>query len=243
MGRKKCNVNRLKSGILAVIAAVGVSLIFYRSMFGMIAGIPVGLYVYKIELKREKERYNDRLSNQFRTLLQSMMGTLEAGYALKNALIAAGKDCEEIHGSKCEMAAAIDRLRMRLELNESFQTAVRELSRDFPIAEMKDFSEVVAVASKTGGNVIRIIRDTAEKIITEIELKEELRTIVASRRLEQRIMTLMPSVMICFLAITSPGLLECLFGNPFGVLVMTVMLSLNVAADVMGKRIVGRLRI
>lgn len=243
MGRKKGNVGIYKSVFVAAAAAVGAAVVFYRSIYGLIAGIPVGIYVYRFDRQREKEKYNAALSTQFRTMLQSMMGTLEAGYALKNSLITAGKECAEIHSRNCEMAVAIDRLRMRIELNESFDSAVRQLSKDFPIEEMRDFAEVVAITTRTGGNVIRIIRDTAEKIIAGIELKEELRTIVASRQMEQRIMTMMPSVMICFLMISSPGLLDCLFGNPFGVLVMTVMLSLNVVADYIGKRIVGRLRI
>ena len=246
MGKHKSDIGHIgifRSLIMAFFISAGVAAIYYRSALGLIPGAFVGIYVYKIDRKRQKDRYISKLSFQFRTLLQSMMGTLEAGYALKNSLIAAGKDCAEIHSKKCELSAAIDRLRFRLELNESFETAIRELSQDFPIEEMKDFSEVVAVTSKTGGNVIRIIRETAEKIISGIELKEELRTIVASRRLEQQIMTYMPAVMIVFLSLTSPGLLDLLFGNPFGVIVMTVMLVLNVTADFMGKRIVGRLRI
>ena len=243
MGRKKGYVIGFRAMFFSVIAAVGVAFIFYKSIYGLIAGIPVGIYVFMIEKKREKDRLCSRLSSQFRTMLQSMMGTLEAGYALKNALIIAGKECAEIHSRKCEMAVAIDRLRLRLELNESFDTAVKELCRDFPIEEMRDFSEVVAVSSRTGGNVIRIIRDTAEKIISSIELKEELRTIVASRQIEQQIMTLMPAVMIVILMVSDTGIMDCLFGNTFGVFVMSVMLLLNVLADYMGKRIVGRLRI
>lgn len=243
MGRKKGDVIYIKSYIAAIAAAIGTALIFYRSIFGLIAGIPVGIYVYTFERKREKEKYEAALSSQFRTMLQSMMGTLEAGYALKNALLTAGKECEEIHSRKSEIVIAIEKLRMRIELNESFDSAIRQLSLDFPIEEMKDFSDVVAVTMRTGGNVIKIIRDTAEKIIAGIELKEELRTIVASRRIEQRIMTFMPAVMITFLMVSSPGLLDCLFGSLFGVIVMTVMLALNIVADYMGKRIIGRLRI
>lgn len=243
MGRKKGNVKIVKSFIVAIIAAIGAALVFYRSVYGLIAGIPVGIYVYRFDRKREQERCEMILSTQFRTMLQSMMGTLEAGYALKNALLTAGKECARIHGKNCEIAVAIEKLRMRVELNESFDTAVKQLSKDFPIEEMRDFSEVAAVTTRTGGNVIGIIRDTAEKIIAGIELKEELRTIVASRQTEQRIMTLMPAVMICFLTISSPGLLDCLFKNLFGVIVMTAMLALNITADYIGKRIVGRLRI
>ena len=66
---------------------------------------------------------------------------------------------------------------------------------------------------------------------------------VAARQLEQRIMTFMPAVIILLLRISSPGFMDMLFGNIFGVLIMSVAVALNILADFIGKRIVGRLEI
>ena len=239
----KGGLRKMQAALAGILVACAAAYIYYGSVIGLVAGIPVGIYVYRINLRRLEERYKADLQAQFRTMLQSMTGTLEAGYAIQNSFLEAGKDCAGIHSEKCEIVYAISRMKKRFELNESLGEVLNKLSLDFQLREMKDFAEVINVASRTGGNITAIIRETAEKIADSIELKEELGTAIAARQLEQRLMTCMPGVMVIFLKVTSPGLLDVLFGNPFGVMVMTIMLSLNVLADYIGKRIVGRLSV
>lgn len=226
-----------------LLADIGVAAVFYDSAFGMIPGIAVGIYVYRLEKKRSAKKTKELMTAQFRTLLLSMTGTLEAGYALVNSFISAGEDCRRVYGQRCEIGKAIDNLRQRMSLNMSFEDSLRQMNEDFQIEEMRDFSVVVAQASRTGGNMIKIIRDTAEKIVSGIELKEELGTMIAARQLEQRIMTFMPAGIILLLRLSSPGFMDMLFGNVFGILIMSAAVGLNVLADFIGKRIVGRLEI
>ena len=55
---------------------------------------------------------------------------------------------------------------------------------------------------------------------------------------EQMIMSLMPAGIILYLQLASPGFLDILYGNPFGICAMTVCLAVYGAAYWMGKRIV-----
>ena len=226
---------------LGVIADIAVAAVFFDSLWGLIPGLAAGIYVYRIAMKRVRAKRKENMTAQFRTLLLSMLGTLEAGYALENAFFSAGEDCRRVYGERCEIGEALDKLRNRLSFNMSFEEALREMSSDFPIEEMKDFSVVVALAAGTGGNMIRIIRDTAEKIVSGIELKEELSTMIAARQLEQKIMTFMPAGIILLLRLSSPGFMDMLYGSPMGIAVMSAAVGLNILADYIGKRIVGRL--
>ena len=54
----------------------------------------------------------------------------------------------------------------------------------------------------------------------------------------QMIMSLMPAGIILYLQLTSPGFLEVLYGNPFGVCAMTVCLGIYGLSYWLGKRIV-----
>ena len=226
---------------LGIAADIAVAAVFFDSFLGLIPGLAAGVYVYWLAMKKVRARRKESMTSQFRTLLLSMLGTLEAGYALENAFFSAGEDCRRVYGDRCEIGKALDKLRHRLGFNMSFEEALREMNSDFPIEEMKDFSVVVAQAAGTGGNMIRIIRDTAEKIVSGIELKEELATMIAARQLEQQIMTFMPAGIILLLRISSPGFMDMLFGNPMGIAVMSSAVGLNILADYIGKRIVWRL--
>ena len=55
---------------------------------------------------------------------------------------------------------------------------------------------------------------------------------------KQMIMSLMPAGIILYLQLASPGFLDILYGNPFGICAMTVCLTVYGAAYWMGKRIV-----
>ena len=55
---------------------------------------------------------------------------------------------------------------------------------------------------------------------------------------EQMIMSLMPAGIILYLQLASPGFLDMLYGNPFGIGAMSVCLAVYGTAYWMGKRIV-----
>ena len=95
--------------------------------------------------------------------------------------------------------------------------------------------------------------DAIEKGATEIDMvanigaikdgdfeyvKKEIEATLAAKKSEQMIMSLMPAGIILYLQLASPGFLDILYGNPFGICAMTVCLAVYGAAYWMGKRIV-----
>ena len=95
------------------------------------------------------------------------------------------------------------------------------------------------IAPQTGASFKHSLGDI--KIVAGIELKEELSTMIAARQLEQKIMTFMPAGIILLLRLSSPGFMDMLYGSPMGIAVMSAAVGLNILADYIGKRIVGRL--
>ena len=83
-----------------------------------------------------------------------------------------------------------------------------------------------------------IIAKTTNSISRRIETAQEIRTILASRRYEQRIMSVMPAAVLLYIRLGSGEFLEGLYHNVTGVLVMSVCLGIYGAAYLMGKRMV-----
>ena len=83
-----------------------------------------------------------------------------------------------------------------------------------------------------------MIKDTVEKLVSEIELRQELEVMVAAKKLEQQVMIYMPAFIIIFLRSTNRGFLDPLYGNIVGFSIMSVVLAVNVCADLLGKKIV-----
>lgn len=72
----------------------------------------------------------------------------------------------------------------------------------------------------------------------KIEVKKEIEATLAAKKSEQMIMSLMPAGIILYLQLTSPGFLQVLYGNAFGVCAMTACLGIYILSYWLGKKIV-----
>ena len=75
-----------------------------------------------------------------------------------------------------------------------------------------------------------IIGRTSETIAGKTEVSREIATLIAGKKMEQRIMTIVPLGIILFLKLSSPSFLAPLYHNPLGVIIMTVCLAVYLVA-------------
>lgn len=84
----------------------------------------------------------------------------------------------------------------------------------------------------------KIIQTSARMLGDKIDVKKEIEATLAAKKAEQTIMSMMPAGIILYLQLTSPGFLEVLYGNLFGVCAMTACLGIYGLSCWMGRRIV-----
>ena len=77
-----------------------------------------------------------------------------------------------------------------------------------------------------------ILNATRRNLCGRIDTREEIETVIASRKLEQNIMSIMPAGVLFYLKITFGDFLDPLYGNAAGASVMTVCLLLYLAMTV-----------
>ncbi len=83
-----------------------------------------------------------------------------------------------------------------------------------------------------------IIRSAAGHIEGKIEVEKEIEAAIAGKVFEQRIMSVMPFVIILYMQLSFPELIAPLYGSIIGTLTMTLCLILYCAAFWLGNRIV-----
>ena len=86
--------------------------------------------------------------------------------------------------------------------------------------------------------MIEMIRSAMWQIGEKIEVKQEIETMMAAKKLEFRIMSLIPIGMISYISLTFPDFLGVMYGNLLGIVVMSVCLVIYAFAYEWGKRIV-----
>lgn len=211
---------------------------FYRSLWAMLP-LSFLLPVFLSEVQRglAKQRRQE-LSIQFRDMILSVAAGLQAGYSVENAFLEAGGDVERLYGKESLMAQEAVILKRGIQNNVPLEKLLCDLGRRSGQEDMEDFAEVFSIAKRSGGNMNAIIRRSAAVTGDKIEVKREMNTLLSSKKYEQKIMNLVPFLIVAYLQITSKGFFDVLYGNPVGIAIMTACLALYLAAFWMSRRIV-----
>ena len=82
-----------------------------------------------------------------------------------------------------------------------------------------------------------MIANTADVIGQKIELLAEIDVMLTGKKMEQRIMLLIPLFIMGYISLTSPGYFMPLYQNPMGILVMSACLLLYATAYLLSEKI------
>lgn len=101
---------------------------------------------------------------------------------------------------------------------------------------------MLSFAKRGGGNLVGIIQNTVRNISSKIRIEEEIQTMIAQKRLEQKVMNVMPVFLLFYLDIASPGYMDVLYHNILGVIFMTICLLGYLASILLSERM-GRIEV
>jgi len=225
-------------GIQGVSFCLGISYVFYDSYIAAIFLLPL-LYVF-FRMKREalaKER-RQKLNKQFKDGILSISATLEAGYSMENAVQQALEELKKIYEMKEPIIKEFNRMIRQLDFNVSIEELFVDLAARSGVEDIETFAEVFTIAKRTGGNLIKIIQNTAQVLNEKIETQEDIEVAVSGKQMEQRIMSMVPFGIILYIRATSPDFLGALYGNLLGIVVMSICLLVYAFAYWLGKNVV-----
>lgn len=189
------------------------------------------------EERGKKVRWELQL--QFKDGLQSLSDALSAGYSIENGFQETIADLSLIYPKDADILTEFRHIHRQLGLNKN----IEELLLDFGIRsgaeDILTFAEVLSTAKRTGGNLLKVIRMTSQSIGDKTDIQREIRTVVASKKLEANIMSTIPVLIILYLWFSMPGFLEPMYTTLAGRAVMSAALGLYVVAVLLLRRIVN----
>ncbi len=232
---------RIKDWLEYVFFIIGkaflICLLFYDSYKGIFILLPVFLFEYR-QLKSKKIIEQKRqLTLQFKDMMEALVTSLNAGYSLEHAFRDAKKDLELIYEANSYIFYELDIIITNLKRNIPIEKLLLDFGRRSDIEDIDNFARVVVVAKKSGGNLIRIIQKTVRSISEKISVEEEINTLITAKKLEQKIMMVMPYLIILYLRMTNGNYFDVLYHNPIGAGIMTIFLLLIYVADWWAKKI------
>lgn len=220
----------------AVLIILLISYLFYHSLLAVILIIPFYPVFLKIRERQLLRQQKQELCQQFKETIFSVAAALNAGYSVENAWREAKTELAQMYGENALMVQELQHILAHLFMNVPLEELLHDFARRSDLEDVSNFCQVFFFAKRSGGDFIGIIRATAERIGQKIELQRQLEADLAARRLESRIMNVVPLVILLYLNLTSPGYFDILYGNVSGICIMSVCLIVYLSAYALSER-------
>lgn len=211
--------------------------VFYRSLLFFLFLLPLAFLFPFTQRKTLAAARRRQLLLAFREALSLLASSLSAGYSLENALRESLGELSVLYGQSALIVREFSYLLRQIGMNIPPEQAVDDFARRSGLDDIKTFARVLRIARKSGGDLAGILRRTSEVIGDRIQIKEEILTLTAARRFEQRVMNLVPLFMILYVDFSSPGFFRVMYETLLGHLVMTLCLATYLFALYLSQRI------
>ena len=224
--------------IVYLIFSAIISLLFYNSFIPVAVFAPFGFCIRKLFQDYRRKQRQKRLYLEFKDMVQALSASLGAGYAFENAFSAAYEEMRKLYGNSGLIVSELKIIIRGIRLNETIEDLLKDFGERSGVQDIVDFAQVVAVAKRTGGNMIHIMKATAANISQKTEVELEIETLVAAKRYEQKIMMVVPFFILAYLRVANRGYLDILYECIAGRIVMTICLAVSAVSFVWSSKII-----
>lgn len=213
--------------LLAAAVLFVVGYVFYRSIVISCLFALLSLRYPKMRARAIAAKRQQALTLQFKDMLYSISSAVGAGSSVENSLSIALEDMRKQYASPgTSIIRELELMVARVRLGQNVEDIFNDFARRSHIEDVRTFANIFDISKRTGGNMIRIIRQTTDVISEKIETKNEIDTALSGRKMEQKVLTAVPIVLILFLTYGSGGFMEPVFTTLVGRIVATVALLL-----------------
>lgn len=220
--------------VIGLIASGSVLYLFYENIFvSLIVGALCGIAFIPIRTKQMIKKRRQKLSLQFRELLDALSTSIGAGKNVQDAFQGAIEDLSLQFTPESDIVRELETICAGMYNNIAIEDLLLNFAARSGIEDIANFANVFATCYRKGGNINEVIKNTAEIIGDKIEIKMELQTMVAGQKNEMNIMLVMPALFIIVMKSMGGGLID--LSTPIGILSTTGALAIFVLAYFAGQ--------
>ncbi|HAT02655.1 MAG TPA: type II secretion system protein F [Oribacterium sp.] len=225
--------------VIGIILDALFSYTFYKSIVLFLVLLPFALLLPFYQRKALCAARKQRLLLEFKEALSILSSFLSAGYSTENAFRAAIPELKQLFQSHAMIVLEFQKIVQGMTLNKPVEDLLSDFAYRSGLDDITNFAEVFIVAKRNGGQLVQILSHSSEIIREKIQVQEEIRTLNANRRYEQKIMNLIPFLIILYMNFSSPGFFLVLYETFLGRVTMTVCLILYLTALYLSERIMN----
>lgn len=222
--------------IIGMVVSGAVLYLFYENVFvTLIAGAIGGVCFIPIRTKQVIRKRKQKLTTQFRSLLDALATSIGAGRNIYESFGSATGDLAVQYTEDSDIVRELQLIQVGLNHNIQIENLLLNFAQRSGLEDIKNFANVFATCYQKGGNIKEVVKNTASIIGDKIEIQMELETMVAGQKNEQNILLVMPAIFIVVMKSMGGGLID--LKSPMGILSVTIALIIFVAAYFVSKKI------
>lgn len=183
--------------------------------------------------KRKVAKRVELCQRQLPLMLKYLTGGLAAGYSLFQALKYTAKSLPS--PTKDELNTVVERISLGVTVEEAFA----EMSQKIPLKDLKLILVTILVQKKTGGNLVKILKQTQELLEERQSLKNELFTQTAQVRFSSAVVGVLPLAVLLFITLTDPSYMQPLWQTQQGQFLLFIAFVLEVAGYLVIKKLMA----
>lgn len=232
----------IKQGVLPFAITVG-GLVLTAWLFfdfepvslALLLYVPVAVRNHQKQLRRQKKW---ELNLAFKDALVCLENSLAVGYSPESSVRESVKSLEQLYGKEHAICREFKRMVKQMDLGTSMEDVFFEFGRRSDVEDIKQLADIFAVVKRTGGNLGQVLRQTGGVLQEKIELKRDLRTTIAAKRMEFQIMCGVPYGILLYLKLCAPAMSAGLYHNLFGIVFMWCALAVYLGMKLFGEHII-----
>ena len=187
--------------------------------FGVV-GVLGGYVLLRAWVRRARDRRRERFVTQIPELARVLSNATNAGLSIATAWVVAESELAE--PAKTE----IQRLNAAVRFGSSLEDAMLQLNDRLPAREVRVLMSTLVVSARSGGSLVKALRDISLTLDDRKEVRREIRTTLAQARTTSTLVTVMGAGLLVMLNVIQPGTVDRMTHNIFGQIALVVAFGL-----------------
>jgi tight adherence protein B len=209
-----------------------------NSLASLIGGAIAGYAAIPLVTELIFNRRKKQLSTQFRDMLEALSTSLSAGKNVTDAFRAVLEDMRIQYESDAFIIIELEALLSGIDSNVNIEDLLVDFGERSGNDDIKSFANVFEICYRKGGNINDTVRNTHGILSGKMEIADDIETTVASNKMEQNIMIVIPIALIGIIKFMSPDFAKN-FASPAGIISSVIAIVLFVIAYLVGKRVLN----
>ena len=163
--------------------------------------------------------------------------SIAVGYSVENSIKEVIRELGVLYGKDNVCIKEFIRIQHQMSMNMTIEQAMTEMADRINQEDVQNFVTVFTAAKRSGGDTILIMNETVRQMNERFATEEEIETVIASGKLEFKIMCTVPFVILIYMRFAFPEFMKILYGNILGIIFMTICLFVYGCAYMLGRKI------